>query len=138
MRGDESRELVDLVPTPLVAPYLRPELEGRDRRDIEFPGVPFRVFDEGGDEGKREVAVFHDHEVVAVPDVLGDHVQIVIVFIDVSVEAFFASAAGFCVGHGGPLSLLKNIIGGGGMAMGEGVINFHSLECIMCYGFRIF
>jgi hypothetical protein len=99
MGGDELRELVDLVPTPLVTPYLRPELDRGDRSDVEFSGAPFRVFDEGGDEGEGEAAVFHDHEVVAVPDVLGDHVQIVIIFIDVSVEAFFTSAAGFRVRH---------------------------------------
>jgi len=100
MRGDEARKLVDLVTPPMVAPYLRPELDRGDRRDVELTGGPFGVFDEGGDEGEGEVAVFDDHEVISVTDVLGDHVQVVIIFVDVSVEMLFGSVAGFGVCHG--------------------------------------
>jgi len=91
MGGNEARELVDFVSSALIAPYPCSELYRWDCGYIEFPREPFRVFDEGGDEGERELAVFKHHEVVAVPNVLRDHVHVVEVFVDVGVEALFVS-----------------------------------------------
>jgi len=84
--GDEGGELVDFVAAALEAPDPGAELYGGEVRDVEFAEVESRFFDEGGDEREGEVAEFRDHDVVAVTDVFGDEVEVVIVFIDVGGE----------------------------------------------------